>query len=966
MKNKLLTKLLLLPVLLVMGSSAYAQIAVSGTVSDSAGPVPGVNIIVKGSSNGAQSDFDGNYSLNDVANDATLVFSYLGYTTQEIAVNGQSSINVTLTEDVESLSEVIVIGYGTTTIKDATGSVSSVTAKDFNQGVITTPEQLIQGKTAGVQISQSTGEPGAGVSIRIRGANSVRSNNNPLFVVDGVPLSGGSTSASGQDVGFGTTGDKNPLSFLNPNDIESISILKDASATAIYGSRGANGVIIITTKSGKGSRGGVWDFSSNLSISSVAETYDLLTASEYLAASEENNFIVAERDFGNSVDWQDFIFRTAASSNNNLGYSHSYANGNVRATFGYGKTFGVVRNSSLERITGRLNANHRFLNNKLNLGLQASISRVNDETAPIGGSAGFKGDIIGAALSGNPTWPTDPNFTGTGGLLSPATALAYTQNISNTDRALLNLSAKYDFTSEFSAKVNLGYDKSNSTRKANSSSKAINFDRGVFGNGRGFVNDLDVENRLIEFTVNYKKDFTNSSLDILVGYSFQDFQRSGRNVEGWGFFTDDLNQMGDDLEATANMVEGRIIGDYQSYGFAGNLGNRIFVNRLTTPKLSTDYIPTFNGLRVRSLMGDTFDNTDELQSFFGRINYSIADKYLFTATVRADGSTRFGEDNQYGIFPSGAIAWKLHNEDFIGDAMSTLKLRLGGGITGNQDGLGFGNFKGRRRFDYISPGDSGDIVFNTGDVFPASNVAFSNKTLKWEENLQFGLGLDFGFNDDRFTGTIDVYHKETTDLLFRVLSAQPAPQDFVFRNLPDSKVVNDGIELSLSYDIVDTDDWSWDASFNIAYNKNELTELNGEFEAGTIRGQGLTGAFAQKIQAGYPLFSFFLREFEGFDPVTGQPIQEDIQKFVGKSALPDLTGGFSTSGSYKNRTLSAYFAGQFGHYVYNNTRNAYFTAGAFRGGRNITSDVLDTGESFDAAAEVSTRFLEKGDFVRLQ
>lgn len=313
MKNKLLTKLLLLPVLLVMGSSAYAQMTVTGTVSDATGPVPGVNIIVQGTSNGAQSDFDGIYTLNDVANDATLVFSYLGYTTQEVAVNGQSTINVTLAEDIESLSEVVVIGYGTTTVKDATGAVSSVSAEEFNQGVITTPEQLIQGKTAGVQISQSTGEPGAGISIRIRGANSVRSNNNPLFVVDGVPLSGGATSASGQDVGFGTTGDKNPLSFLNPNDIESISILKDASATAIYGSRGANGVVIITTKSGRGSRGGVWDFSSNLSISSVSETYDLLTTSEYLAATEDNGFIVEERDFKNSVDWQSLVILSSVS-----------------------------------------------------------------------------------------------------------------------------------------------------------------------------------------------------------------------------------------------------------------------------------------------------------------------------------------------------------------------------------------------------------------------------------------------------------------------------------------------------------------------------------------------------------------------------------------------------------------------------------------------------------------------------
>ena len=944
-----------------MGSSALAQITVGGNVSDANGPVPGVNVIVKGTSNGAQSDFDGNYSLDNVATDAVLVFSYIGYTTQEVSVNGKSTVNVFLQEDVESLAEVVVIGYGTTTVRDATGSVTAVTSEDFNQGVITSPEQLIQGKTAGVQISQSSGEPGAGIDIRIRGANSVRSNNNPLFVVDGIPLSGGNTSAEGANIGVGTTASKNPLSFLNPNDIESISILKDASATAIYGSRGANGVVFITTKSGKGARGSSWDFSSNLSISSVPKVYDLLSGDEFLEQTELAGFNVAEKDFGSNTDWQDYIFRTSASTNNDLSYSNNYGSGNLRATFGYGKTFGVVENSDLERITGRLNMNHRLLNNKLKLGLQSSISRVNDETAPLGGSAGFRGDLIGAAYSANPTWPTNPDFDGTGGLLSPATALAYTQNISNTNRALVNFSAEYAIIPELSAKINLGYDTSESTRTAVASGRARNFDQGAFGNGIGAINDLNTESKLLEATLNYKKDFSNSSLDVLVGYSFQDFQRDGRNISGWGFFTDDMNEMGEDLENTANRIEDNITGDYQQYGYAGNISDGIFVNRLF-PEPSTDFIVGLGNLGVKSLFVDTFDNTDEIQSYFGRINYSIADKYLFTGTVRADGSSRFGEDNQYGIFPSGAFAWKINNEDFVGDSVSTLKLRLGYGITGNQEGLGYGNFTQRQRYA------GGDVIGDGGEInIPGIvDVSFPNPELKWEETTQYGVGLDFGFNDDRFTGTVDVYRKETTDLLFNVLAAQPSVQPFLFLNLPDSKVVNEGIEFSLAYDIIDGEDISWNAGFNVAYNKNMVEELQGEFNAGTIRGQGLSLAFAQKLQAGQPLFSYFLREFEGFDPATGQPIQTDVQEFVDKSALPDLTGGFSTSFSYKNWTASTYFAGQFGHYIYNNTANAFFTAGAFRGGRNVPLDVLTTGESFDAAADVSTRFLESGDFIRMQ
>ncbi|KAA3620911.1 MAG: TonB-dependent receptor, partial [Flavobacterium sp.] len=714
----------------------------------------------------------------------------------------------------------------------------------------------------------------------------------------------------------------------------------------------------ITTKSGRGATGGSWDWSSSVSMSSVRSTYDVLTASEYLAESERLGFPVAERDFKNSTDWQDEVFRTSMSTNNNLSYSHSYNGGNVRATFGYGKQFGVIKNSSLERITGRLNVNHRLLDDKLKLGLQATISRVNDETAPLSGSAGFRGDLLGAAYSANPTWPTNPNFD-TGGQLSPATILAYTENLSNTDRILANFSAEYNFTNEFSAKVNVGIDDSQSTRSAVASPNARNFDQGAFGNGTGAISDLDTESKLLEATLRYDKDFGNSQLDIVAGYSFQDFRRQGRDISGWGFFTDDMNKMVDDLEATANLLESRIEGSYQQYGYAGNT-NGIFINRLF-PAPTTDMLPIFNGLRVKSLFADTYDTTDELQSFFGRVNFSLNDKYLFTGTVRADGSSRFGEDNQYGVFPSGAIAWKIHNEDFVGDAVSTLKLRVGVGITGNQDGVGYGNFLRRQRYT------GGDVITDGGDInVPGiADVAFAEPTLKWEETLQYAVGLDFGFGDDRFTGSVDVYRKETTDLLFRVLSAQPAVQPFIFLNLPDSKVINEGLEVALSYDFVDQDDFYIGASVNVAYNDNIIDQLQGEFNAGTIRGQGLSNAFAQKLQEGQPLFSFFLREFEGFD-AEGQPIQEDVQKFVGKSALPDFTGGFSLNARYKNWSLSTFLAGQFGHYIYNNTENAFFTAGSFNSARNVLASTLTNGEALTAAAEVSTRFLEKGDFVRMQ
>ena len=952
MKITLLKGLLLLGAF-VCFNTVQAQ-TVSGTVSDATGPLPGASVLVKGTTNGTQTDFDGNYTLNNVTDGSVLEFSYIGFATQEVAYTGQSTVNVVLQEDAQALDEVVIIGYGTTTVKDATGAVAAVTSEDFNGGVIASPEQLIQGKTAGVQITQTSGEPGAGIELRIRGTNSVRSNNNPLFVVDGVPLAGDDTSANGQNLGLGSAASRNPLNFLNPADIESISVLKDASATAIYGSRGANGVVIITTKSGKAGSAGVFEFSSSLSISTPGNSYDLLDRDEYLVAIDQFGGNVSERDAGSNTNWQDVVTRTVASQNQNLSWSKNYGKGNIRATFGYGKQFGVIENSSLERITGRTNWSHRFLDDKLTLSLQGTVSRVNDESAPLSGSAGFQGDLLGAAYSANPTWPNRANFD-TGGLLNPANLLETTQSTAFTNRFLGNFSAEYAFTPELKGKVTVGYDVSESTRKSAINRDVIGFSNGTAGNGRGAVNDINVENRLLEATLNYNKEFENSSLDVLVGYSFQDFSRDGRNVQGWGFSTNNLTQMGDDLERSANTIEATIDGSYQQYGLGTN-APQVFVNRLF-PEAATDNIaPSI--IDVRAIFTDTFDFTDELQSFFGRVNYSIAGKYLFTGTIRADGSSRFGPDNQYGYFPSGAFAWQIGEEDFIGDAISTLKLRVGGGITGNQEGLGFGNFVRRERF-------GGTGIGNDGTINPPGTqvVSFVNNELKWEETLSYGVGIDFGFNNDRLSGSIDVYRKETSDLLLSIPAAQPSPQPFFFQNL-DATVVNQGIEFALAYDLVQSEELNWSASFNIAYNDNILEDFGGQIPAGTIRGQGLSLAFAQILAGDQPLFSYFLRDFQGFD-ANGQPIG-DVQQFVGEDALPDVNAGFSTNVSYKNWDFSAYLAGQFGFSVYNNTRNAFFTAGSIANGRNVTPDVLTSGEAGNAAAEVSTRFLEDGDFIRLQ
>jgi len=941
---------------------------VTGTVSDANGPLPGANVLVKGTTTGTQTDFDGNYTIS-ADSDATLVFSYVGYLTKEMAVNGQSTVNVTMEEDAEALEEVIVIGYGTTTVKDATGSVTAVTAEDFNGGVIASPEQLIQGKTAGVNIQQTSGEPGAGISINIRGSNSVRASNNPLFVVDGVPLSGESTSPGG-DSGNGGTAVRNPLNFLNPSDIESISILKDASATAIYGSRGANGVVIITTKSGKAAQGGVFEFSTNLSVASPANEYDLLNRDEFVDAVFQfnPNANLATTDFGFDTDWQDFITRTAASSNNNLSYANNYGKGNIRATFGYSKQFGVVQKTDLERITGRVNWRHRFLDDKLQVGVSATISRVNDETAPLAGTAGFRGDILGAAYSANPTWPTSASFGAQGGLLSPANYLANSQIRTNTNRVLLNASADYAFNDELSAKVNIGYDESEGENNSVLSSRVINLN-GISGIGFGTFNTLERESKLLEVTLNYKKDFGNSKIDILGGYSFQDFRTRGRFATGRGFGSADLNQMVSDLQRSVNAAQSSISGDFQQFYYAPNT-NSLIINRLLPTVVAGDTSPLTFVRRVRSVAADTFDNLDELQSFFGRVNFTIADKYLFTGTVRADGSSRFGPENRYGIFPSGAFAWQLSEEDFVGDNVSTLKLRLSAGVTGNQDGLGFGNFVARQRFGGLGIADNGDINQN-GLAIVATDVP----DLRWEPTLNLNVGLDFGFNNERLSGSVDVYRNTTTDVLLQTPPAAPATDPFQFGNV-DATILNQGIEFAIGYDWIQQEDVSFSTSFNIAYNENEVQDFGGLIDTGAVNGQGLSGAFAQRFAAGQSLFSYYMAEFTGLD-AAGQPTFADQngdgvgdvfqdKVFVGEDALPDVTTGLSLNLNVKNWDLSAYFTGQFGFSVYNNTANGLFTSGSITNARNVTSDLLTSGDAPGASADVSTRYLEKGDFVRFQ
>jgi iron complex outermembrane receptor protein len=895
------------------GKQSMQQQSVSGKVTSVNGdPIPGVTVVVKGTNNGTITNSDGQFTLNEITHGSILVFSFVGMVAEEITFEGQTFLDVKMAEETIGIEEVVAIGYGTTTIKDATGAVSSVNSKNFNKGMVSSPEQLIQGRTAGVQITSASGEPGAGISIRIRGTSSFRSGNNPLFVVDGVPLSGENISPEGIDVGFGGASARNPLNFLNPNDIESMSILKDASATAIYGSRGANGVVIITTKSGKGVQSKL-DYSSSFGISTISKRYDVLDKNEFLDYAEVLGANRSAIDGGSETDWQDQIYRTGISQNHSVSYGSSDANGDYRVSLSYFDQQGIIKESSMTRYTARINGNRSVLNNKLKLGTQLTISDIDDRGVPVGDRPNHQGDLVGSAIYMNPSDPIRNNdetyYQPAVDRLNPVAMLDYSEDYTNTFRGLLSLSAEYKFTDNFSFKTNIGYDKSKSTRKY-AYSRLMNASN-IINVGRAGVATIEVDNSLMENFFTYQKKVSNISFDALLGYSYQSFNRRVATLDAAKFRIDETDLM---------------------------------INNISS---------------AQTFAGNSSYQKDELQSFFGRVNLSALDKILFTATIRADGSTKFGDDNKYGYFPSLAFAYRLSEEDFIPEAFSNLKLRLGWGITGNQE-IPHNLITQRQRYSDYTIDGSGNLRSSS-----LTDVAFANPNLKWESTSQFNAGLDYGFKGNKIRGAIDFYYKNTSDLLLQVTSAQPAPQPNYWTNL-DANIINSGVDFSLSADLVSTNDFAWEATANMSYNKNIVKNFQGTIETGVVHGQGLQGTI-QRIANNYPMYVYYMRIFEGFDENGIEYYRDgDFPQYTGASPLPKVTGGITNSFRYKNFDLNIYFEGQFGHKIYSNTANAFFYAGNLANGKNVTRNILNNGESELNTASSSTRFLEDGSFVRLQ
>lgn len=917
--------------LLVAGSAsvALAQTVISGTLTDgdNGEPLIGANVLVVGTDVGTATDFDGKFELSVPADATAIRISYAGYSTQVVnLVAGQARYDLSM-DAGELLDEVVVIGYGSVKKEDLTGAISAVSERDFQTGIISSPEQLIQGRVAGVQISENSGEPGGGVSVRIRGTASVRGGNDPLYVVDGVPLSGAPTVRGSDAAGVGSTSARNPLAFINPSDIESISILKDASAAAIYGARGANGVVIVTTKSGKGAGSGV-QFSSSVGVSTPASQLEMLDRTAFLSAVQAvggNTAPLADGgiDGGGNVDYQDEIFQTGIAQNYNLSFGGGNETSNYRFSTSYLDQQGIVKNSALERFTGRLSANHSMLDDRVDFGVQLTASRVNDEFAPISNDAGFEGDLLGAALKANPTLPImdGDEFRQSQDFRNPLALLEYIDDNAQTTRLLANLTGGVNITDALRFQTTFGYDNSVGNRFTSRDRRlfvdqaeaSARFDGRMLFPGGNSIGTTNLENTLWENTLSYSTDVGDNPLSLLVGYGYQRFDNRFSSVSN----TRSTVPLGQPGYNDINAVES------------------------PDPDMPSG---------VAGILGFSERNVTELQSFFARGSYTINGKYLATATIRRDGSSRFGGNNRYGTFPSFSVGWRLSEEDFIPSAFYDLKLRVGYGITGNQEFPDY-QFLSRRNFQ------------ETGN---SEGTGLPNPDLQWEQTAQFNVGFDYGFLDGRLLGSVDFFNKVTEQLLFFQQQAGPTPgEGRTFKNLP-GEIVNSGVELSLDFRAIDNDNFAWQTILTGAYLNNEVRGLDRIEFTGAIRGQGLTGAFAQQVESGQPLFAYYLPTFTGFDSEGRNTFANNgIASYVG-DPIPDVNLGWANNFNFGNFDAGFFLQGVFGFDVYNNTANAFFLAGNLATGRNTTVENANSGEAAENPGIPSTRFLEKGDFVRLQ
>ncbi|MGS2737949.1 SusC/RagA family TonB-linked outer membrane protein [Sinomicrobium sp. M5D2P17] len=939
---------------LLFGMDAMSQeLSISGNVvtEDDGQPLPGVNVVVKGTTNGTQTDFDGNFTLNNVKTNATLIFSYIGFETQEIPINDQSIVNVTMAMGNQTLDEVVVIGYGSVKKSDLTGAVASIKAEELNPGANASVEQALQGRVAGVQISQKSNEPGGGLSVNIRGAGSINAGTEPLYVIDGVIVNNGTIAASG---GAGFTANqnpRNPLNSLNPADIQSIEILKDASSTAIYGSRGSNGVVLITTKKGKtGKLKVAYDYYYGLQ--EAAKTLDLLSPVEYQTVL---NSIIddgggdpgqrIENIEGNGTDWIDLVLQTAPTQNHNLSFSGATENLTYYSSINYFNQEGLVKGSGMDRYNIRLNLSSNAID-KYNYGINMNASYIKDDFASTGTGINENGGALYSAINFDPT--IQP-YNGDGSyklsdfitIDNPLSILNGASASAETFRFYGNTFFEYYIIPSLSAKVQLGADTQSVRRDVFIQPYTL------AGLGTGGIASIQTGRRdyvSMEGTLNYNKDFGNDNLTAVLGATYEYFQ---------------------------------------SKSFTGN------ARGFALPDLGTNAIgsgdPTLNNL-------GSGRSQSRFISYLARVNYSLNNKYLFTASIRADGSSRFGDNNKFGYFPSGAIAWKMQEEEFLKDSpwINELKLRASIGSTGNA------NIANDLTFQTFSAGGNhlfGDTFYNT--IYPSR---LSNPNLTWEKAVQYDIGVDFGLFGNRIAGSVDYFNKETTDLLLVVPQALNTGFAGQTQNL--GGVRNRGVEVGLSAGIITGDNFSWDVNANMAKLKNEVLDIGD-------RGDIIRGAQAQIpdftiVSPGETIDSYYgfivdgvWQEGDDFSVTESQVrpgdvkyrdinedgvINADDRQIIGNS-IPDITWGFTNNFKIFDFTLDIVMQGVEGVERLNGNLINSYSPNNFRRNRiaepllnrwtpenptNSYPSFVNPTSQGGSNALINTRTVEDASYVRLQ
>lgn len=909
-----------------------AVLAISGSVTDGAGQaIPGVNVVLKNSANtGTTTDGVGQYRLEVPNATAVLVFSSIGYITQEITVGNRSVVDLVLQADTRSLSEVVVIGYGTQQRADVTGAIGSVGERDFNRGVIVSPEQLIQGKLAGVNVTGNTGEPGANQTILVRGPGSIRSGNTPLFVVDGVPLDNSVVSTGTASVGFGSSAPLNPLNFINPSDIQSIDVLKDASATAIYGSRGANGVIIITTKKGSAKKAGL-SYSNYIGQATIANKIDLLTADEFIRFQESNNRPANIFDRNVSTDWQDQIYRTAFTQNHNLALNGGSENSTYYVSLSLMNQEGIIKTNELKRYTGRVNFTQRLLNDRVGISMNFTAGHTDNQAAPRNDFAGANsGSLLPDALGANPTYPVR-NADGTLFVFpqgrNPLADLDLFDSYARTDRVLGNIEGRLTLIKGLEYRINFAVDRSVGNGETQIKRSGLpNLD---FPEGRAVFAKNESSSHLIENYLKYAFSQGRHSVEALAGFSYQRFfQRT----------------------------------------------NSSSINNFSTSEIDAIYNPgigTSLTINQNPITGSA--NINELQSVFGRVNYEFGNRYLLTATLRADGSSKFGANNRYGLFPSVSGAWRLKNESFMTGVgfISDLKLRAGWGQTGNQE------IPGKITLPLLTSGAGNGQGYPLTESGITPGYIYSrtaNPNIKWEVTTQSNIGLDFELFAGAISGTVDYFYKNTSDMLLNITVADPiSPNGSQWRNV-DMNVINKGLELSLNYASPRSSKFSWQLGGNATFLNNKIMNAPFSFlRTGSLSGPGLTGVTVSGNLNGQPISTFYLQEFTGlnerglnvFRDVNGDGTINASDRIVAGSPIPNFTYNFNGSVAYRGFDLSVNFNGVTGNKIYNNTANSYFNQPQLASGRNIVSTSVSPGEAITNSATASTRFLENGSFLRL-